>query len=153
MFRTQLIRQASRAVALPRPIPIAKGTPNPEPSHSFVRHLSSTPRRNEEEEDKYRLSSTAAPHGTTAEHEGSYARTDNQVKVEYPEEHEIPRSRMIQGRGGIHFKRTLPSFSLEGRTAIVTGGARGLGLVMGQALVASGANLAIVDLNSMLFEF
>ena len=45
-------------------------------------------------------------------------------------------------------KRTLPSFSLEGRTAVVTGGARGLGLVMGQALIHSGADLAIVDLNS-----
>ena len=45
-------------------------------------------------------------------------------------------------------KRTLPSFSLEGKVAVVTGGARGLGLVMGQALVQSGADLAIVDLNS-----
>lgn len=45
-------------------------------------------------------------------------------------------------------KRTLPSFSLEGKVAIVTGGARGLGLVMGQALIQSGADLAIVDLNS-----
>lgn len=44
-------------------------------------------------------------------------------------------------------KRTLDTFSLEGRVAVVTGGARGLGLVMGQALVASGADLAIVDLN------
>jgi D-arabinitol 2-dehydrogenase len=45
-------------------------------------------------------------------------------------------------------KRTLPSFSLEGKVAVVTGGARGLGLVMGQALIQSGADLAIVDLNS-----
>lgn len=45
-------------------------------------------------------------------------------------------------------KRTLPSFSLEGHVAVVTGGARGLGLVMGQALIHSGADLAIVDLNS-----
>jgi len=44
-------------------------------------------------------------------------------------------------------QRTLASFSLEGRVAVITGGARGLGLVMGQALVASGADLAIVDLN------
>ena len=32
--------------------------------------------------------------------------------------------------------------------AIVTGGARGLGLVMSQACVISGADVAIVDLNS-----
>ena len=47
-------------------------------------------------------------------------------------------------------KRTLPLFSLEGKVAVVTGGARGLGLVMGQALMQSGADLAIVDLNSQL---
>lgn len=45
-------------------------------------------------------------------------------------------------------RRTLPSFSLEGKVAVITGGARGLGLVMGQALIHSGADLAIVDLNS-----
>jgi D-arabinitol 2-dehydrogenase len=50
---------------------------------------------------------------------------------------------------GPHLKRTLASFSLEGRTAVVTGGARGLGLVMGHALINSGADLAIVDMNSM----
>ncbi|KAK7985213.1 short chain dehydrogenase [Apiospora saccharicola] len=44
--------------------------------------------------------------------------------------------------------RTLASFSLEGKTGVVTGGARGLGLVMGQGMVISGANLAIVDMNS-----
>ncbi|OJD29998.1 d-arabinitol dehydrogenase [Diplodia corticola] len=42
---------------------------------------------------------------------------------------------------------TLPFFSLAGKTAVVTGGARGLGLAMSNALVLSGANLAIVDLN------
>ena len=31
--------------------------------------------------------------------------------------------------------------------AVVTGGARGLGLVMSQACVISGADVAIVDLN------
>jgi NAD(P)-dependent dehydrogenase (short-subunit alcohol dehydrogenase family) len=48
----------------------------------------------------------------------------------------------------LHFKKTLASFSLEGRSAIVTGGARGLGLVMAQALAQSGADVALVDLNS-----
>ncbi|KAI9684108.1 MAG: hypothetical protein M1829_003378 [Trizodia sp. TS-e1964] len=43
--------------------------------------------------------------------------------------------------------RTLPSFSLAGRTAVVTGGARGLGLAMARALVESGADVALVDLN------
>jgi NAD(P)-dependent dehydrogenase (short-subunit alcohol dehydrogenase family) len=48
----------------------------------------------------------------------------------------------------LHFKRILAGFSLEGRTAVVTGGARGLGLVMVQSLTESGADVAIVDLNS-----
>ena len=83
-----------------------------------------------------------------AEHEGTFARTDRDVRVHYPEEHDMPRSAPVQGRGGMHFKRTLAAFSLEGNVGVVTGGARGLGLVMSQALVLSGADVAIVDLNS-----
>ena len=83
------------------------------------------------------------------EHEGTMARTSDTVRVEYPEESKLPRSAPVQGRGGVHNKRTLASFSLEGRVAVITGGARGLGLVMSQALVISGADVAIVDLNSM----
>ncbi|KAK9776302.1 hypothetical protein AB5N19_12921 [Seiridium cardinale] len=78
---------------------------------------------------------------------GSYARTDDSITVEYPEDHELPSSVPVQGRGGQHMKRTLASFSLEGKVGVVTGGARGLGLVMGQGMVISGANLAIVDMN------
>lgn len=79
---------------------------------------------------------------------GAFARTDDSITVEYPEEGELPSSVPVTGRGGMHMKRTLASFSLEGRVGVVTGGARGLGLVMGQGMVISGANLAIVDLNS-----
>ncbi|KAI6249097.1 D-arabinitol 2-dehydrogenase [Erysiphe necator] len=79
--------------------------------------------------------------------EGSFARTDPSVEVKYPDEDQIPSSTPIQGRGGLHFKRTLASFSLEGKVGMVTGGARGLGLVMAQAMVISGADLAIIDLN------
>jgi len=80
-------------------------------------------------------------------HEGNYARTDEKVVFEYPKENEIPPTPIVQGRGGMHFKRTLELFSLEDKVSVVTGGARGLGLVMGQALVSSGSDLAIVDLN------
>jgi hypothetical protein len=79
---------------------------------------------------------------------GAFARTDDSITVEYPEDHELPTSVPVQGRGGLHMKRTLASFSMEGKVCVVTGGARGLGLVMGQGLVISGANLAIVDMNS-----
>ena len=81
-------------------------------------------------------------------HEGSFGRTDNTIKIAHPEEADHPPSKPVQGRGGLHFKRTLASFTLEGRVAVVTGGARGLGLVMSQACVISGADVAIVDLNS-----
>lgn len=48
------------------------------------------------------------------------------------------------------YRPTLPEFSLTGKTAVITGGARGLGLAMSRSLVLSGANLAIVDLHSKL---
>jgi NAD(P)-dependent dehydrogenase (short-subunit alcohol dehydrogenase family) len=50
-------------------------------------------------------------------------------------------------------KPTLPTFSLDGHVGIVTGGARGLGLVMGQGMVFSGSNLALVDMNSTFSVF
>lgn len=43
---------------------------------------------------------------------------------------------------------TLPTFSLQDRVVAITGGASGLGLVMGKGVVDSGAHLAIVDINS-----
>lgn len=98
----------------------------------------------------YKEGKHSAPTGSSGEneHEGTFARTDREVRVEYPEEQDLPRSKPVQGRGGMHFKRTLASFSLDGRVGIVTGGARGLGLVMSQAMVVSGADVALVDLNS-----
>lgn len=80
--------------------------------------------------------------------EGKFSRTDDQVQITRPDENHMPRSVPGVGRSGSHLKRTLPSFSLDGRVAVMTGGARGLGLVMAQALIVSGADVAIVDLNS-----
>jgi D-arabinitol 2-dehydrogenase len=81
------------------------------------------------------------------EHVGSFSRTDHSIEIPFDEK-TVPSQEPVQGRGGFHFQRTLASFSLEGKTALVTGGARGLGLVMAQALVVSGADVALVDLNS-----
>jgi len=111
-----------------------------------LRPVSTTARNYKDDSGRKRTPSFAE--GGSGEHEGSFARTDKDVRVEYPEEHELPSSVPVQGRGGLHFKRTLASFSLEGRVGVVTGGARGLGLVMSEALVVSGADVAIVDLNS-----
>ena len=112
-------------------------------SNTFTNH------KNKDEPNNYDQHSTSGEPGAF-EHEGQYSRTDNTIRVEYPEEEDLPRQKPVQGRGGMHSKRTLASFSLEDRVGVVTGGARGLGLVMGQALVVSGADVAIVDLNSTL---
>ncbi|KAK7734725.1 hypothetical protein SLS53_007831 [Cytospora paraplurivora] len=82
-------------------------------------------------------------------HAGSFARTDDTITVEYPADHDLPSSEPVTGAGraGIHVYPTLATFSLEGNVGVVTGGARGLGLVMGQGMVVSGADLAIVDMN------
>jgi D-arabinitol 2-dehydrogenase len=131
MFGTQLLQQMARA-ARASSGPIATRS-RPSPFFRRLIHIS-TPLRRDEKKDEV--------------HEGSFARTDSSVQVEYPEEGDLPSSSPVQGRGGLHFKRTLASFSLEGRVGVVTGGARGLGLVMSQAMVISGADVAIVDLNS-----
>lgn len=86
--------------------------------------------------------------GGDTTHEGSYSRTDNTLSFSQPEEENMPRSTPVQHRGGLHSSPTLASLSLEGRVGVVTGGARGLGLVMAQALLISGADVALVDLNS-----
>ena len=141
----RLLRHASQRVAsLPK-----------RPTASCVRPLSTTaacrlrlaaPQL--DKNDPYHKASTDATGTSAGPHEGSASRTDREIVVEYPPEEEFPRDRPLRGRGGVQHVKTLPTFSLEGRTAVVTGGARGLGLVMGQALVQSGADLAIVDLNS-----
>jgi D-arabinitol 2-dehydrogenase len=133
MLRSQLIRGAGRAARAARAgrAPIAcRAAPAAPSLRSF--HGSASLRKDEEQEEP----------------ENSFARTDPSIEVEYPEEADLPPSAPVQGRGGLHFKRTLASFSLEGRVGVVTGGARGLGLVMSQAMVISGADVAIVDLNS-----
>jgi 2-deoxy-D-gluconate 3-dehydrogenase len=45
----------------------------------------------------------------------------------------------------VNHERVLDRFSLDGRTALVTGAARGLGYAMAQALAGAGANIVAVD--------
>lgn len=156
MARNQLLQAATRAVAsgpkLTRTTPAFRSS-----LPSTTRSVSnSTPRfvqpsgKRRNKDDRWHDSSSATLGRPGYDHEGSQARTDNSIIVEYPEAMEdFPQEPTIQGRGGPHLKRTLANFSLEGRVGVVTGGARGLGLVMAQSLVASGADVAIVDLNSM----
>lgn len=122
----------------------------------MIRPLTCTAARYNKKDDPSKdpiLSATnKAPAGASGEHEGQFARTDESVQIEYPPDSEMPAQPVVQGRGGMHFKRTLASFSLESKVSLVTGGARGLGLVMAQGLVASGSDLAIVDLNSESFQ-
>lgn len=145
MFRNSLLRRATRAAIRSQPRPTASFLATRTFKSNAVK-FDDRPSSNESD-DRHDRYSTAAEPGES-EHEGRFSRTDNTIVVEYPKEEELPRERAIQGRGGLHFKRTLPTFSLENRVALVTGGARGLGLIMSQALVQSGADVAIVDLNS-----
>lgn len=129
MFGPQVFRQVARAAR-----PAQLQAVRPVVASVGARTFASTSKKMDKIEDD--------------EHDGKFARTDDSVQIKHPEEHEMPKSAIVQGRGGMHFKRTLATFSLDGKTAVVTGGARGLGLVMGQAIVESGGSLAIVDLNS-----
>ncbi|KAF2139128.1 uncharacterized protein K452DRAFT_232829 [Aplosporella prunicola CBS 121167] len=133
MLRPQFLRNALRQAS-----PLA--------SRAAVRPLSVTARL-DKAKDPNEAATTAGEPGESGDQEGKFARTDRSVQIEYPDEDHLPSSRPVQGRAGWHFRRTLASFSLEGRTGVVTGGARGLGLVMAQALVNSGADVALVDLN------
>lgn len=147
-----MLRQAARiAVTSTRPRVSVVARTVPQSSRPFS---SSTPLFEDDErrspsDQAIHDATTAGEPGASGLHEGQFSRTDNTVVVKYPEDEDMPRSKPVQGRGGPHFKRTLASFSLDGRTAVVTGGARGLGLVMAQALAESGADVALVDLNSM----
>lgn len=75
-------------------------------------------------------------------------RIDKNVQFKQPPQKEIPSPEPVPTNGGNHGKPTLPSFSLQGKTAIITG-AGGLGLVMAQGMMTSGADIALVDLNGM----
>jgi D-arabinitol 2-dehydrogenase len=144
MFKPQFLRQLARTSSqwqAPRAAALAR-----QPIASSLRQFSCSPYRRDKDDRDYDAATTAGEPGESGDHEGQYARTGD-IRVEYPEEKDLPRSQPVQGRGGQHFKRTLAAFSLEGRVAAVTGGARGLGLVMAQALVFSGADVALVDMN------
>lgn len=144
MAQQQLSRLATRFIT-------SRSIPSSLPRSSFapVPRLFSTTTAYRNKDDPFHKSSSATLGAPGYIHEGSASRTDNTIVVEYPSEsEEFPKEPTVQGRGGPHLKRTLAQFSLEGRTGVVTGGARGLGLVMAQSLVASGADVAIVDLNS-----
>ncbi|KAJ9155147.1 D-arabinitol dehydrogenase [Pleurostoma richardsiae] len=100
-----------------------------------------TPRRPRDDDKQQQQPPTAA---APQPEPGSFARTDETITVEYPPDSEMPRSTPVDG---LSVSPTLATFSLKGKVGLVTGGARGLGLVMGQGMVVSGADLAIVDLN------
>lgn len=152
MMKSSLLRQVSRASATAIRPPTFTAATRMLPARTFSNGIGMKEKSSYDdhhEHDKHTEYSTAGTPGSL-EHEGRFSRTDNTIEIEYPGEEHEPRSKPLQGRGGFHFKRTLASFSLEDRVGVVTGGARGLGLVMSQALVVSGADVAIVDLNSRL---
>ena len=147
MIKSTALRQAARQAITSRPY-ASSFTRTPASRIASQRFLSTSLCRRDPTEQEQEAATTAGRPGESGDHEGRFARTDEGVRIEYPEEEHLPRSTPVSGRGGVHNLRTLASFSLEGKTGVVTGGARGLGLVMSQALVISGADVAIVDMNS-----
>jgi len=147
MFRSQVLRHIARAATVQAPRAAFRPA---QPAISSIRYFTSSPTRldkDSQNDDPVNAATTSGEPGESGDHEGQYARTRDDIVVEYPEEKDLPPSNPVVGRGGEHSKRTLASFSMEGKVAVVTGGARGLGLVMAQALVTSGADVAIVDMN------
>jgi hypothetical protein len=148
MFKTSLLRQVSRATTTAPRITSSTAFLARQPTRGL---RISAPRFDKiddtDDNDRHDAFTTAAEPGIF-DHEGQHSRTDKTIRIEHPEESQLPSSLPVKGRGGSHYKRTLASFSLEGRVGVVTGGARGLGLVMAQALVVSGADVALVDMNS-----
>jgi len=140
MLNHSTLRLLTRGATSSRAVSLALRTSQSTTSRFTTRplHISAILRKNAED---------AVREGEAVGNAGAYSRTDKTIQVEYPSEGDLPSSKPVQGRGGYHFKRTLASFSLEGGVCLVTGGARGLGLVMSQAAVISGADVAIVDLN------
>ena len=153
MFKAAIRRHALQGIkscaSAPRAATSSSLIQSSNPMIVQSRFISSTPYFHKKKSgkgfDPESASTTASKE--SAEHEGKYARTDESIQVEYPPDSEMPRTPIVQGRGGRHFKRTLASFSLEDKVSVITGGARGLGLVMAQGLVASGSDVAIVDMN------
>lgn len=144
MFSSQIARQLARTARAQAPRAAFRTA---QPAVTSVRRFTAAPARFDRNSDDVDAATTAGEPGESGDHEGQYARTREDIKVEYPEEDDLPPSKPVVGRGGEHSKRTLATFSMEGKTAVVTGGARGLGLVMAQALVISGADVALVDMN------
>ena len=62
--------------------------------------------------------------------------------------HPVNGSAPAAAAGAVAQAPTIQGFTLQDRVVVITGGASGLGLVMGKGAVESGAHLAIVDINS-----
>lgn len=139
----QSFKMATRA--LPRALRASNFLPTARRPSQRAFHLSATHFQKNKSN-----SSSAPPPGA-----GAFARTDDSITVEFPDDSsQLPSSQPVDsgtGRAGQNVFPTLATFSLQGKVAVVTGGARGLGLVMGQGIVVSGGDLAIVDLNSEFF--
>lgn len=117
---TPLVRTAARRCAVARPAVITQ-------SSTAIRALhDGPPRRNKP---------------------GSHSQTDSDIEIPFPPEEELP-SDPLRRAGGQYVKPTLQTFSLDKNVGLVTGGARGLGLVIAQGMVYSGADVALVDMNS-----
>ncbi|WRT65889.1 uncharacterized protein IL334_002840 [Kwoniella shivajii] len=122
--------------ATPRTAPIAKA------GATFLRAYSTptSPLGKDEKNDAYEKH--------RVEVEPNMASIDESITFTHPKKWDKhPGHDMQSGDFGRHTKRTLASFSMDGKVCLVTGAARGLGNMMARTFVESGANaIVLVDL-------
>lgn len=101
MARTSVLRFAQTAARPATTVPRASAL------SSRTRFLSTTAARTissgsirRDASDPYHKQSTAATGTSAGPHEGSASRTDNQISFEYPEDENMEREKIVQGRGG-----------------------------------------------------
>jgi sorbose reductase len=63
-----------------------------------------------------------------------------------------PNSATVMSQTQIPDAPVLRKFLLKGRTIVITGGSRGLGLLFAQTLASVEANIAVIDLNEQPSE-
>ncbi|WVN85660.1 uncharacterized protein L203_100809 [Cryptococcus depauperatus CBS 7841] len=109
------------------------------PLRAFSRSvLVAAPKKGEDGYEEYRV-----------EIEPKVAAIDESLTFEHPKRwtDKHPGHDMQVGDFGRHTKRTLASFSMDGKVCLVTGAARGLGNMMARTFVESGANaIVLLDL-------
>lgn len=91
MFKSSLLRQVSRASSAAARTPTATFLTRPAARGLTTTQICRDDKSDGKKLDKHDEYSTAGKPGAF-EHEGQFSRTDNTIRVEYPEEEDLPSS-------------------------------------------------------------